>query len=98
MNDLIPRLKAGEPKAYEFLVDEYGDRLRRFASRLAGPEAAEDVVQEVFLRIYRSIGSFDSSGSFAAWIFTIANNLCVDRIRKRPPVPPPPKSGPGPSE
>ena len=98
MNDLIPRLKAGEPKAYEFLVDEYGDRVRRFASRLAGPEAAEDVVQEVFLRIYRSIGSFDPSGSFAAWIFTIANNLCVDRIRKRPPVPPPPRSGPDPSE
>ena len=98
MKDLIRRLKAGDPKAYEVLVDEYGDRLRRFASRMAGPEVAEDVVQEVFLRIYRSIQSFDDAGSLAAWIFTIANNLCVDHLRKRPPAARQGRAEPGPSE
>ena len=86
MSDLIRGLKTGNPQAYTRLVDEYGDRLRRFAARMAGPEAADDVVQEVFLRVYRSIRTFDPAGSLAAWIFTIANNLCVDHLRKRPPA------------
>jgi RNA polymerase sigma-70 factor (ECF subfamily) len=84
MSDLIAGLKAGEPEAYDRLVAEYGDRLRRFAARMAGPEFADDVVQEVFLRVYRSIRSFEPSGSLAAWIFAIANNLCIDHLRKRP--------------
>src|SRR5262245_13716512 len=83
MSDLIPGLKAGDSAAYDRLVTDYGDRLRRFAARMAGPEVAEDIVQEVFLRVFRSIRSFDPSGSLAAWIFTIANNLCVDHLRKR---------------
>lgn len=84
MSDFLQGLKAGSPEAYDRLVTEYGDRLRRFAARMAGPEVAEDVVQEVFLRVYRSIRTFDPSGSLGAWIFTIANNLCVDYLRKRP--------------
>ena len=86
MDELIRGLKAGSPEAYRRLVEEYGDRLRRFAARLAGPEVADDIVQEVFLRVYRSIRTFDPSGSLASWIFTIANNLCVDHLRKRPPA------------
>ena len=85
MNDLIPGLRAGNPDAYDKLVAEYGDRLRRFAARMAGPDVADDIVQEVFLRVFRSIRSFDPAGSFAAWIFAIANNLCIDHLRKRPP-------------
>lgn len=84
MTDFVGRLKAGDPKAYERLVADYGDRLRRFASRLSGPETAEDIVQEVFLRVYRSVRSFDPTGSLPAWIFTIASNLCVDQLRRRP--------------
>jgi RNA polymerase sigma-70 factor (ECF subfamily) len=97
MSDLIRGLKAGDPEAYDLLVTEYGDRLRRFAARMAGPEVAEDVVQEVFLRVYRSIRTFDSSGSLAAWIFAIANNLCVDLLRKRPPERRPRGATPDPS-
>lgn len=85
MNDWIRGLRAGEPKAYERLVSEFGGRLRRFAARMAGPEVADDVAQEVFLRVYRSIRTFDPSGSLPAWVFTIANNLCVDHLRRRRP-------------
>jgi len=85
MNDLIRGLKSGDPEAYGRLVAEYGDRIRRFAARMAGPEVADDVTQEVFLRVYRSIRSFDTSGRLASWIFTIANNLCVDQLRRRAP-------------
>ena len=85
MSDFIRGLKSGDPKAYERLVADYGDRLRRFAARMSGPETAEDIVQEVFLRVYRSVRSFDPSGSLPAWIFTIASHLCVDQLRRRPP-------------
>jgi RNA polymerase sigma-70 factor (ECF subfamily) len=96
MSEFIRRLKSGDPDAFEALVAEYGDRLRRFAARMAGPEHAEDIVQEVFLRVYRSIRTFDPSGSLASWIFAIANNLSVDVLRKRPPAPRDRRSEPGP--
>lgn len=98
MSDLILGLKAGDPEAYGRLVSGYGDRLRRFAARMAGPEVADDLVQEVFLRVYRSIRRFDPAGSLAAWIFTIANNLCVDHLRKRPPAARTRRPPPGPSD
>lgn len=97
MSDFIRRLKSGDPDAFAILVNDYGDRLRRFSARMAGPEHAEDIVQEVFLRVYRSIRSFDPSGSLASWIFTIANNLCVDQVRKRPPATRSRRSEPDPS-
>jgi RNA polymerase sigma-70 factor (ECF subfamily) len=98
MRNLIQGLKAGDPESYEVLVSDYGDRLRRFAARMAGPDAAEDLVQDVFLRVYRSIHAFDPAGSLAAWIFTIANNLCVDHLRKRPPAKRVRRPEPGPSD
>jgi RNA polymerase sigma-70 factor (ECF subfamily) len=98
MSDLIRGLKAGDADAYGRLVNEYGDRLRRFAARMAGPEVADDITQEVFLRVYRSIRTFDPAGSLAAWIFTIANNLCVDHLRRRPPAHRTHRSAPDPSD
>jgi len=82
MDDLVRGLKAGDGRAYERLVAEYGDRVYRFIRRLAGPSEAEDLVQEVFLRIHRSAATYDPSGSFNAWVFTIANNLCLDHLRR----------------
>jgi len=87
MNDLIQGLKAGDGRAFEQLVQEFGDRVHRYVARLAGVEGAEDLTQEVFLRVYRSIGSFEPSGGLAPWIFTIATHLSVDQLRKRKAVP-----------
>jgi len=92
MDDLIQGLKAGDGRAFERLVQEYGDRVHRYVTRIAGLEGAEDLTQEVFLRVYRAIGSFEPSGGLAPWIFTIATHLGVDQLRKRqarPEAPPP---------
>lgn len=83
MDDLVRGLKAGESGAYERLVREYGDRLYRFCLRMVGATEAEDVVQETFLRVHRSIGSYQPSGRFESWLFTIANHLALDAIRRR---------------
>jgi RNA polymerase sigma-70 factor (ECF subfamily) len=85
MDELIRGLQAGRPEAFERLVREYGDRVYRFVKRLAGERPAEDLTQEVFLRVHRSIESYRPEGRFESWLFTIANNLCIDHARRRKP-------------
>ncbi len=84
MDDLVLGLKAGDSSAFETLVREYGDRLYRFCLRMVGATEAEDVVQETFLRVHRSIGAYQPTGRFESWLFTIANHLALDSIRRRP--------------
>jgi RNA polymerase sigma-70 factor (ECF subfamily) len=83
MDELIRGLKAGRPEAFERLVREFGDRIYRFVKRLAGGPAAEDLTQEVFIRVHRSIDAYRPEGRFESWLFTIANNLCIDHARWR---------------
>lgn len=85
MNDLVEGLKAGRPEAFERLVREHGDRIYRFVKRLVGERWADDVAQEVMIRVFRSIGTYRPTGRFESWLFTIANNLCIDHARKRRP-------------
>ncbi|MBI2901546.1 MAG: sigma-70 family RNA polymerase sigma factor [Planctomycetes bacterium] len=84
MDDLVEGLKAGRTGAFERLVRDYGDRLYRFCLRIVGPADAEDVVQETFIRVHRSIGSYQPTGRFESWLFTIANHLALDALRRRP--------------
>ncbi len=85
MDELIRGLQAGRPEAFERLVREYGDRIYRFVKRLAGERSAEDLTQEVFIRVHRSIEAYRPEGRFESWLFTIANNLCIDHARRRKP-------------
>jgi len=85
MEELVRGLKDGRPEAFERLVREFGDRIYRFVKRLAGERAAEDLTQEVFIRVHRSIDAYRPEGRFESWLFTIANNLCIDHARKRRP-------------
>jgi RNA polymerase sigma-70 factor (ECF subfamily) len=85
MDELIRGLQAGRPEAFERLVRDYGDRIYRFVKRLAGERPAEDLTQEVFLRVHRSIESYRPEGRFESWLFTIANHLCIDHVRRRKP-------------
>lgn len=88
MDELIRGLQAGRPEAWERLVREFGDRIFRFVKRLAGGRHAEDLTQEVFLRVFRSVGAWRPTGRFESWLFTIANNLVIDQARKRRPEAP----------
>jgi RNA polymerase sigma-70 factor (ECF subfamily) len=83
MNDLVRGLQAGRPEAFERLVGEFGDRLYRFARRMVGERAAEDLTQEVLLRVMRSVGDYSPTGRFESWLFTIASRLAIDEARRR---------------
>jgi RNA polymerase sigma-70 factor (ECF subfamily) len=85
MDEFIRGLQEGRPEAFERLVRQYGDRIYRFVKRLAGERPAEDLTQEVLLRVHRSIESYRPEGRFESWLFAIANNLCIDQARRRQP-------------
>lgn len=79
---LVADAQRGDPSAFDALVDRYSPRLYAFVWRLAGPRDAEDLVQDVFLRIVRSIGDYDHRDRFDAWVFRIALNVVRDRARR----------------
>ena len=74
----------GEERAFQELVDRYQTRLLNFVYRTIGDrEKAEDLVQEVFIRVYRHLHRFDRSKKFSTWIYTIASNLAKNELRNR---------------
>src|SRR5688500_2635654 len=74
----------GEERAYGELVDRYQTRLLNFIFRTIGDrERAEDLVQEVFIRVYRHLHRFDRSKKFSTWVYTIASNLAKNELRNR---------------
>lgn len=74
----------GEERAFEEIVDRYQARLLNFVYRTIGDrEKAEDLVQEVFVRVYRHLHRFDRSKKFSTWIYTIASNLAKNELRNR---------------
>ncbi len=82
--DLIKAIGAGDHVAFECLVRRYQGIVMSFVYRHAGGDRlmAEDLAQEVFLRVYRASADFEPRGSVKAWILTIAYNLWVNE-RKR---------------
>lgn len=74
----------GNDRAFGVLVERYQKRLLNFIYRIIGDrERAEDLVQEVFIRVHRHLHRFDQSKKFSTWIYTIASNLAKNELRNR---------------
>jgi RNA polymerase sigma-70 factor, ECF subfamily len=81
---LMVRLMDGDIEAFDELYGRHGTRIRTFIERFTGdPEAADDLVQEVFLKVYRNPKLFDPRGRFLTWIYAVARNACIDFLRVR---------------
>lgn len=79
---LMIRTKAGDDGAFSQLVADYQDRLLSiFYNMLRDQAAAEDLVQEVFLRIYRARNGYEPTAKFSTWLFRIANNVASNARR-----------------
>jgi RNA polymerase sigma-70 factor (ECF subfamily) len=88
---LMLQVRADEAGAFEELVERYQHRLVGVMNHLVGnAEEAEDLAQEVFLRVYRARKKYRPRSKFSTWLFTIANNLALNslRARQRKPVVP----------
>jgi RNA polymerase sigma-70 factor (ECF subfamily) len=76
----------GDRRAFAELVDLYKDKIYHLGYRMLNQrQEAEDVVQETFLRVYTNLDRYDENQKFSTWIYRIATNLCIDRLRKRKP-------------
>jgi RNA polymerase sigma-70 factor (ECF subfamily) len=74
----------GDRSAFEQLVDLYKEKIYYLAYRMLGNRhEAEDIIQETFLRVYMNFDRFDQTQKFSTWIYRIATNLSIDRLRKR---------------
>ena len=80
--EIMLRAKAGDQSAFDFLVQKYRRPIISFMYRMArNAAAAEDLAQEVFLRVYRSRQSYEASAKFTTWLYRIATNLAVNHAR-----------------
>lgn len=78
---LLARLRAGDARAFEELVRAYQHRVFGVAVRMLGNRAeAEDLAQEVFLRVHRSIADFRGEAKLSTWLYAIASRLCLNRL------------------
>jgi len=76
------RVKAGDDAAFTYLVEKYRRPMVGFMYRMAHNAAtAEELAQEVFLRVYRSRESYSASAKFTTWLYRIATNLAVNHAR-----------------
>ncbi len=81
---LMSRFQGGERAALALLVRRHQTSLYNFALRqLGNGPAAEEIVQEAFVRVVQNARDFRHSARFTSWLYTIARNLCVDSLRRR---------------
>jgi RNA polymerase sigma-70 factor (ECF subfamily) len=83
INELARNAVSGDADSFRELVFEVTPRIERFLHRQgASPEDAEDVAQEVWLRVTKALGRYDPRRGFLTWVFTITKNAWIDCIRK----------------
>ncbi len=82
--NLIATVGQGDNRAFEELVKRYKNRLINFIYQIVGDrEAAEDLTQEAFVRVYRHAHRFREGAVFSTWVYTIASNLAKNELRNR---------------
>jgi RNA polymerase sigma-70 factor, ECF subfamily len=80
----VERTLAGDRDAYRVLVERHSRKVFRLAYRMTGnANEAEEVVQESFVRAYQKLGQFAGNANFGTWVFRIAANYAIDRMRQR---------------
>jgi RNA polymerase sigma-70 factor, ECF subfamily len=80
--DVMLRVKMGDESAFAYLIQKYRRPMVGFMFRLChNPSTAEELAQEVFLRVYRSRTSYEPSAKFTTWLYRIATNLAVNHAR-----------------
>ncbi|KUP04478.1 RNA polymerase sigma factor SigW [Bacillus coahuilensis m2-6] len=86
VNKRIKQVLKGDQNAFGEIVELYKDKVFQICYRMVGNRhEAEDLAQEAFVRAYVNIHTFQQTRKFSTWLFRIATNLCIDRIRKKKP-------------
>ncbi len=84
-DELIEKIKGGDEAAAKELIDRYYAAILRYCGwHCAVPDQAEDLAQETFFKLFRSLPRYKGRKKFRAYLYTIANRLCIDESRKKP--------------
>jgi RNA polymerase sigma-70 factor (ECF subfamily) len=86
-SDLITRAAGGDPAAFQALVERHRSMVYRVAYQFAGNHHdAEDIAQEVFIKVYRSLDKFRQDAQLSSWMYRIVMNACIDHRRRQTPA------------
>src|SRR5205807_4407450 len=79
---LIQRCLQGDQAAWELIVRQYWRKVFNVAYKFVGKhDEAEDLTQDIFLKIFKSLSTFDSRANFQTWLISVSRNLCIDHYR-----------------
>ena len=79
---LIQRCVQGDQQAWDLIVGRYWRKVFNVAYKFVGKhDEAEDLTQDIFLKIFKSIGTFDRRANFQTWLISVSRNLCIDHYR-----------------
>jgi RNA polymerase sigma-70 factor, ECF subfamily len=85
--DLISRAAGGDASAFQALVERHRSMVYRVAYQFAGNHHdAEDIAQEVFIKVYRSLDRFRQDAQLSSWLYRIVMNACIDHHRRHSPT------------
>jgi RNA polymerase sigma-70 factor, ECF subfamily len=82
--EIVLKVQSGQIDYFELLVLRYEEKIKRYGKKfLSGYEDIEDIVQQIFLKAYINIQSFDPSRKFSSWLYRIAHNEFINAIKKK---------------
>jgi RNA polymerase sigma-70 factor (ECF subfamily) len=82
--EIAAMVQSGDLESFSFLVERYEAKLKRYARKfLSNPEDINDVAQEIFIKAYVNIKSFDTDKRFSPWVYRIAHNELVNMLKKK---------------
>lgn len=83
-DELISEYRLGDEVAFKTLIERYMKPIYTFTFRMTGKQGeAEDITQETFVKVWQKLPKYKMTNTFKAWIFAIARNTAIDRLRKK---------------
>lgn len=85
--ELVKRARAGDRRAYETLVERHSAVVHRVAARIVGPDEADDIAQDSFVRAFYRLDQYHGGGPFRSWLLQVTRSVALNSLRKRRPEP-----------
>jgi RNA polymerase sigma-70 factor (ECF subfamily) len=83
-DELISEYRTGREDSLKILIERYSGPIYSFLRRMTGsPSDAEDIAQDTFVKVWRKLSAYHTNGTFKAWVFAIARNTAIDKLRKK---------------
>ncbi|MEX0647393.1 MAG: RNA polymerase sigma factor [Balneolaceae bacterium] len=80
---LVKKVQQGDMTAFNLLIERWYSKIHRFAYRFfADDDEANEITQKTFIKVYQKVNHLNEPGNFSPWIYRVANNLCLDELKR----------------